>query len=525
MSHIRRGEVISAQRIATTATAAPISEWSTWPSACPSPAALVGVILVMFGIVWLSMLSYTSLSPPIDNIEQLSWIGSLEGGYYKHPPLPTWLIWLPAKLFGATAWTSYVTGATCTLSALALLWRLLSGVRGSRHATLALLAVLCIAYYNGRLYWYNHNVVLMWFVTASAALCWKAHSTRRLRWWVALGTALGLGALAKYQIGVTVACVLAFWLHQRDWRDPIARLGLLLATLIALLLFLPHLQWLRGHDFAPVHYALDTSLGVHIAPSARWGESFHWLADQVLNRAAPAWMLLGWAVYAQRDGGKPAPQDTQASITVRDRSSRALLLIWGIGPLLFMPLVGLFAGADLQLQWGTPFLLFAVPAAMELSSRWVVWTRHGLKPALKAFVVIQSLLLLVSYLTSSRGPSALQDHHWRTFDSAALAGAVASKAREALGGPICVVIGPGATAGTLALELPERPSVLIDGRYDRSPWVDKQIVEKCGAVELSEGVPLVGGRAVGPGFPGLNWRIRPPSPTWHANTRSMNSPR
>lgn len=516
---------MSAHGTATTTTSTLIPEWSSWPSVRLSPGPLVGVILVMFGIVWLAMLSYTSLSPPVDNIEELTWIGSLEGGYYKHPPLPTWLFWLPAKLFGATAWTSYVTGAACTLSAVALLWRLLSGMRGSRYATLALLAVLCIAYYNGRLYWYNHNVVLMWFVTASAALCWKAHSTRRLRWWVGLGATLGLGALAKYQIVITVACVLAFWLHQRGWRDPVARLGLLLAALISLLLFIPHLQWLRGHDFAPIHYALDTSLGVHLAPSVRWGESFHWLADQVLNRAAPAWMLLGWAIYAQRDGAIPSPQDTQASNPSHAKSSRALLLIWGIVPLLFMPLVGLLAGADLQLQWGTPFLLFAVPAAMELSSRWVAWTRHSLKPALKAFVVIQSLLLLVSYLTSPRGPLALQDRHWRTFDGAALADAIAPRAREALGGPICVVIGPGAIAGAMALELPERPSVLVDGRYDRSPWVDKRIVETCGAVELSEGVPRLGGRAVGQGFPGLSWRIQPPSPTWDASTSAMNSPR
>ena len=513
---------MSAHGSATTATSAPIPERWTGPRVRLSPAALVSVILVMFGIVWLTHLSYASLSPPTDNIEQLTWVGSLEGGYYKHPPLPTWLFWLPAKLFGATAWTSYVVGATCTLGAFALLWRLLSSMRGQRYATLAVLAVLCITYYNGRLYYYNHNVVLMWFVTASAALCWKAHTTRQLRWWVALGAALGLGALAKYQIAVTMACVLVFWLHQRGWRDPVARLGLLLAALISLLLFVPHLQWLRAHDFGPIHYALNSSLGVHLAPSVRWGESTHWLVDQVLNRAAPAWMLLGWAIYAQRDGAKPTPQDTPASNTSRDKSSRALLLIWGIVPLLFMPLVGLISGADLQLQWGTPFLLFAVPAAMELSSPWVAWSRRGLKPALKAFVVIQSMLLLLSHLTSPRGPLALQDNHWRTFDGAALAGAVAPKAREALGGRICVVSGPGALAGAMALALPERPGVLIDGRYDRSPWVDKRVVEMCGAVELSDGVLLPGGKEVGSAFPGLSSRIQLPAPAWDASITAMN---
>ena len=519
---------MSAQVSTSPVPSAPAGEWRArggleGPGVRLLPAGLVSLILLIFGIVWLTHLSYTSLSAPTDNIEQLTWVGSLEGGYYKHPPLPTWLFWLPVKLFGATALTSYVVGATFTLGAMALLWGLLLRMRGWRYATLALLAVLCITYYNGRLNYYNHNVVLMFFVTASAALCWKAHSTGRLGWWAALGAALGLGALAKYQIAVTMACVLAFWLQQRGWRDPASRLGLLLASLIALLMFVPHLQWLRGHDFAPIHYAMNSSLGAHLAPQVRWGESFHWLADQVLNRAAPAWLLLGWVAYASRRRTALARQDTAGptSTSPTGESSRALLLIWGIVPLLFMPLVGLVVGADLQLQWGTPFLLFAVPAAMEFASRRVAWSRSALRPALSAFAVIQMLLLVLSHVTSPRGPQALQDHHWRAFDGASLALTVAPAAREILGGPICVVSGPASASGALALELPERPSVLIDGRYDRSPWVDTQLVARCGVLELSDGPPLAGGTVVGSTFPGLTWRVQVPSPRWNASTTAM----
>src|SRR5438132_872900 len=117
---------------------------------------MVALGLLLFAAVWLSHLSYTSLSPPADNIEQLTWLHSLEWGYYKHPPLPTWLIWVPAQLFGGHAWTSYAAGAAFTLGSVGLLWYLLSQLRGRRHATLSLLAVLCITYYNERLYYYNH---------------------------------------------------------------------------------------------------------------------------------------------------------------------------------------------------------------------------------------------------------------------------------------------------------------------------------------------------------------------------------
>ncbi len=475
--------------------------------------------LLLFAAVWLAHLSYTSLSPPTDNIEQLTWLHSLEWGYYKHPPLPTWLIWVPAQLFGANAWTSYVTGAAFTLASMGLLWSLLSRLRGHHYASLALLAVLCITYYNGRLYYFNHNIVLMFCAAASLTLCWKAHTTGQRRWWAALGVALGLGALAKYQIAVTMASVLVFWFQQRCWREARQRAGLLLAALIVLLIFVPHTLWLRTHEFGPIRYAMESSLGAHLGTTARWTDALHWLIDQLLNRALPAWLLLATALYAMRGVTvKPVSLPPAATDQKTQDSGRALLLSWGLVPLAFMPLVGIFAGADLQLQWGTPFLLFAVPAAMELFSSRVDWRRVPLRPALKAFAVLQGFLLILSHATSPRGPEALRDHHWRAFDSEALARLVEGPARQALsGGAICIVSGPGAPAGALALQLTDRPLVLINGRLDQSPWVSPDQVKSCGVLELREGLSLPDDQPVGARFPRLSWRVIQPETTSTAN--------
>ena len=107
----------------------------SWLRSRDNAGLMVAAGLLLFAAVWLAHLSYTSLSPPTDNIEQLTWLHSLEWGYYKHPPLPTWLIWVPAQWFGANAWTSYVTGAAFTLGSMGLLWNLLSRLRGHRYAT------------------------------------------------------------------------------------------------------------------------------------------------------------------------------------------------------------------------------------------------------------------------------------------------------------------------------------------------------------------------------------------------------
>lgn len=255
----------------------------------------VAIGMLAFVAVWLLHLDHTSSVPPQDNLEQLTWSRSLEWGYYKHPPLPTWLLWLPLRWFGWSAWTVYLAGAATTLIALAVYWRLLARLRSESYALVALMAAACITYYNGRLHYYNHDVVLLLASTVCPVLCWQAFAQRRRRWWSALGMAIGLGALAKYQIAVTVVCVLVFSLQQRAWRDAVHRQGLLMAGAVALAVFAPHAMWLQSHDFAPIRHAVDSSLGAQFGAQGRALESMHWLADQVFNRALPALLFVGAA--------------------------------------------------------------------------------------------------------------------------------------------------------------------------------------------------------------------------------------
>ena len=497
----------------------PVSLWFQRSETGAFGTPLLALGLPVFAAVWLGLLAFTSLSPPVDNIEQLIWVHSLEWGYYKHPPLPTWVIWLPASLLGASAWTSYVLGAALTLTGMWILWRLVSTLRGKTHAAVALLAALCITYYNGRLYYYNHNVVLLLLSAASAALCWQAFATRRLRWWAALGLMLGLAALTKYQAVVTMASILVFAFQQRAWRDPNHRRGVLLACLISLLVFTPHVYWLRTHDFGPIHYAVEASLGARLDLLARSVKSLHWLVDQLFNRSLPALLLLAAMAASIHRSRRPTPLCNESPPITRDgtacpepcRRARALLLTWGFVPLLFIPLMGVAVGADPQLQWGTPFLLFVVPAAMELGP-FDFWNKADLGKALRMFLLIQALLLVVSYVTSPRGPVSLQDHHRRTFDSAELATGLAASTRPQLGGPIRVVSGSTADAGAVALQLPEQPLVLIDGRLDRSPWMNPERVKQCGALEVGSLQALPGGRPAGAAFPGLVWHVTKPLP-------------
>ena len=172
-------------------------------------------------------------------------------------------------------------------------------------------------------------------------------------------------------------------------------------------------------------------------------------------------------------------------------------------------LLGLVTGADLQLEWGTPFLLFLPAAAMEALGWSQRPPRWQTQRALIVFVLLQLLLLIVNVATSPMGPLRWNASQWEQLDAKAFAEKIAVPARAALGGPMRVIAGPGDIAGALALELPEWPRVLIEGNYQFSPWVSAELVHRCGALVVGPASRMAKGLPVGPGFPDLRWLVVP----------------
>lgn len=472
----------------------------------------LALLIALFASTWIGALVISSASPPADNIEQILWVQSLQWGYYKHPPIPTWLFWIVVQLFGRTVGASYLAAVLTNFASLAVFWHLMRRLRGQHFATTALLAGLCITYYNLRFTTYNHNTVLMLVSTASAALCWQACTTRKMAWWIGLGVMLGIGLLTKYQIAVTMASVLAFWLHQKGWKSAALRRGLLVACLIALVLFVPHLQWLRRHDFGPVGYAIESSLGAGLSLPSRLIDALNWLGDQCLNRALPAWILLASILVRHR---RLAMVQTDASLKValprpthHADSTHAFLMCWGLVPLVFMPLVGLLAGSQLHRPWGTPFLLFAVPVVMDLLRSRIRWDSIPLAHVAVPFMIIQTAMLLLSIATSPVGPTRLHDHHWRSFDSISMARQIEPALHTALAGKaIAAIDGPQLLAGVLALQLPGQPAVLIDGSLDRSPWLSAATLASGPTLHIHSGSPRAGDQAVGTAYPDIFWKL------------------
>ena len=486
----------------------------------------VTAALVLFTGMWLALLALAERTPPIDNVEQWVWSFALTWGYYKHPPLPTWIAAGTQAVLGRTPLVIDLLGALCAATSFFMFWHLLRRLRGSAFATLALLAVLCLTYSTLRLHYFNHNTVLMPLAAATVLLLWQA-TVRPWRWsWAAMGLFIGLGMLAKYQIVLVAACVGLWWMRIGGWRHREHRIGALWCALTAAMVFLPHLKWLLASDWAPLAYARQSSLDAGLPWSARPVHALHWLLDWFGNRLLPAWLLLAltaWALAGQRNSSGASVSRCDAATAPPAWMARQFLCLWGFGPPLLMVALCLATGMRLQFKWSTSFALWTVPAVMACLPIWdrVVRVRRLPPATWIGFAAIQLLLaawLAVSAYRDDQAALPATTLGWSRRDFASAARLVDEHARTTLGGPVQILSGPYGVAGAMAQHLPGPPLVLIDGDLARSPWVSvdqlrhARVVHVAPACQLPDGAFRIMPGWVGRPALGLEQRGFSPAP-------------
>ena len=460
-----------------------------------------------------------------DNFEQYVWAHSLEWGYHKHPPLPTWLLGGLIALFGPSPYWAYLLAALCTAGTAFFTYRVAGLLLPGSLVGLAMLAWGLQQAFSMRAQVYNHNTVMMLAVGAAAWCVLQAVHTRALRWWALAGLAAAAGMLSKYQAivplgGLVLGLLLTGELARRD-----VQRGLLLAAAVALLGFAPHLAWMVNHDFATLRYA---GQGAQAVPWSERGLSVLSFLAQQLRLLFPAllfagllWLLPGLRVRPARAGRAAVTQLRAADLDdaegpEQQRWRRAWFVALIGFPLVITLLTCPAFGLKLQNHWGFQCLQFV--------SLWGAWRLRGLTRRPAAFVVAVALAVqLVAMTWWLVAQAADKGESGRRLDPAypaqALAAAVERDWTRMTACPLKLVVGPQFEAGMISTYLAKPPRVLEGGDYRKSPWVGADELSAHGAVYVAtdpadlpeHGVMIdsmsISGRAAGGR---IYWSVVPP---------------
>ena len=298
-----------------------------------------------------------------DNVEQFNWAQSLELGYRKHPPLPSWVLGAAIRLFGPSVYWAYVLATLCLLGTAAFTWLIGRELLGEQVAAAAVVLWGLNLSFSQRVQLYNHNTVLVLCIAATVWFAMRATRSPRghALWWAAAGLGAGAALLSKYQALVPLAGLLLALAWSGRLKPPAHHLGLALAIVLALLVCAPHAFWVAGHDFSTVRYASEAIETSGLAQ--RLGFIVSFIANQV-RLAFPALLAIALCAALAHFAGPVPRAGTTRDTAVADFGLWMFGLVWG--GLLVLMLMALLGGVSLRNHWGVQ--------ALQFFSLWLAWT-------------------------------------------------------------------------------------------------------------------------------------------------------
>ena len=99
---------------------------------------IVAVALVAIWVTWTSLWDSGLYG---DSVEQFIWSHSLELGYYKHPPLPTWLLAAAIQLLGPAWWLANALAAIFLAATGVFTWLVARQLAGQTVANTTLVQI------------------------------------------------------------------------------------------------------------------------------------------------------------------------------------------------------------------------------------------------------------------------------------------------------------------------------------------------------------------------------------------------
>jgi 4-amino-4-deoxy-L-arabinose transferase-like glycosyltransferase len=331
---------------------------------------LITTIFRLFYIHWLE------LAP--DEAYYWTWSKQLQWGYYDHPPMVAFLIWIGTAIGGNGEFGVRLVwvGIGALLSVL-LYWlgkRMFASDRAGFYA--ALLMNLCLLASTGAVIVTPDGPQGLFWVLA--LLCvFQVFRTDSARWWYGAGISLGLGLLSKYTMVLFAPCVFLFLLSFADGRKWLGRKEPYLALVLGVLIFLPVVYWNYQHDWISFRFQLSHGLEVKRTAGLKTFGDFWGGQAGVISPFL--FLALLWAMFQSARRG------------FRERNQWLLLLFWTSAPVLFF-----FALTSLRskVEANWPALAY-FPAVVALAGiaadSWARWGKGKKRMAwtvvISAFVV------------------------------------------------------------------------------------------------------------------------------------------
>lgn len=421
----------------------------------------IWTLLAVHLLGWTIVPWLTNTALPLDVIEAIYWGHEWAWGYDKHPPLSAWTAEAFAVAFGDLG--PYLLSQVCLVSAACGIW-LIGGemkLRTSQRVA-GLLLMETVLYYNYTSPEFNVNIIQLPFWAFGWLFGIRAATSGKYAEWIGLGVCVGLAALGKY-LGVFMLVPLFLAYFQRgELKRVLTSPGIYLAGVVSILVFLPHLLWMKDHDWITVTYGLKRTSDHKEA--AFFTRHIWYPLEYLLGQIATLAPLLLIALWS----GKRARIHDKLGLTG---------LAWG--GLALMTLLSFLAGWKPVTMWSGPFCLgIGLWAAAQFAPV------QNMKRVMIGAMAFGVLALIAQIVVNGYGPVMGGKPHKVNYDGPGIAAAAEKAWSEKTNAPFKFVIGDRYTAGLVSWYGKSRPSVMVVGDETLSSTATNAAVRENGGLVI-----------------------------------------
>lgn len=437
------------------------------------PARFVAAFALAHVLVWTLVPTLTHSAPPLDVIEGYAVGTEWVIGTYKHPALPSWLLEITRIIAGTTGWPAYLLSALSIAATYWFVFLLGRNLMDEQRAAAGTLLLSGVIYFNWVSPEFNHNVIQMPLWAGFAWALWRATDRATIGWWLLAAFLAALGMYAKLSTALILIAGGTWILVDEKSRQLLRTRGPWLGLALFALLASPLVFWLIESDFLSLHYASRRAL------EGRAGGVWAFVGKQFASSLAVLLLLLASGLISiPRPKATPAARIDHAEA----RAGRELgfLLVLLLVPLAIAILSAAVLQAGLKAAWGAPMLSIAGPLAVGLcSSRFDI---SALRRIAGGALLLLAVIPTAYALNTSWIAPNFKDLQRVDWPQARIALRFEEIWRAKTGTPLRIVGGDPWIAGLIAAGMKHPPSVFFDMDPEISPWIDRDRLDREGAL-------------------------------------------
>jgi len=369
---------------------------------------------------------------------------------------------------------TYLAGQLNVALMLIVVWRISLLVTTPARSLIAVMFTSLVIYHNIWGIVANHNTLQL--LPVSLLLWGTLLAVRDPRWWRwgLVGLMAAVCLLTKYSAAIWFA-MLGIWMlfdHRMHRVKP--WLGVLLAIVIGVLAFAPHIEWLMREGYQTLRYLENQTQ----QKANYFSLAVRFLISQ-LGRILPLVIALIVVYFTfKRNAGRKL---VRSSDTVAIPREWRFIYLMTVGPLLLALVAGAFM-MNLRANWGTTFFILAGLFA----TRWLpaLEEKKLLQSVLKVCIAVN--LTLAAWMALSN--SYLVDVFGRTsrvnFPVNQYITEIEKIWSDSMGveQPLKIVAAETWLAGIASIQSKYHPSAYLYGRRIQAPWVTEKMIHDCGVL-------------------------------------------